>query len=157
MLISFSKGRGKPDTLSCLRADGSRTWKQLHPGLVYHDLLHYVVESELGLRESFFGLLAQGHSIMDYELPAAERSFEVTAQALITEQLVALLQLEIAGQGQDADPIKTLRASCHASGIELPLEITPKRVDALRAAGRELTGRWKALEPKQVLELPFPD
>lgn len=157
MLISFSKGRGKPDTLSCLRADGSRTWKQLHPGLVYHDLLHYVVESKLGLRESFFGLLAQGHSIMDYELPAAERPFVIKVEALVTEHLVALLQLELAGQGQDAAPIETLRASCAASGVELPPAITPERMTELRNAGQELAARWKALESKQVLELPFPD
>ena len=33
---------------------------------VLHDLIHYVVETTLGYREAFFGLLAAGWDIQDF-------------------------------------------------------------------------------------------
>lgn len=60
MKIRFIKGKDKPNTLACIRADGSVTWSSLGRIPIHHDLTHYAVETTLGLKNSFFGLLAKG-------------------------------------------------------------------------------------------------
>ena len=49
--------------LACVRADGTRTTANLRPRLPPHDLAHYVVERQFGLRKGFFGNIAAGYSI----------------------------------------------------------------------------------------------
>ena len=56
MVIRFKKGKNrpkhKPDTLTCIRDDGSVTWTHLHRGFVQHDFAHYVVERTLSTHRS---------------------------------------------------------------------------------------------------------
>jgi hypothetical protein len=55
--------------LRCYRADGSVTWqKQSERHAVHftqHDLTHYAVETTLGYRQGFYGLIAAGWDIED--------------------------------------------------------------------------------------------
>jgi hypothetical protein len=55
--------------LRCVRADGSATWQKQgtrHAAFfALHDLTHVAVESTLGFRNGFFGLVAQGWEIDD--------------------------------------------------------------------------------------------
>ncbi len=95
MIIRFKKSPpNKPHALSCIRSDGSTTWTRLRVP-VQHDLIHYVVETTLGLRDSFYGLLARGVNITDFEKPKAERTFDLTDEAVHTEYIVSLFQMEL--------------------------------------------------------------
>ena len=80
MVIRFKKGKNrskhKPDTLTCIRDDGSVTWTYLHHEFALQDLAHYVVETTLGLENAFLGLIAKGYDIPDFNQPKAERPFE---------------------------------------------------------------------------------
>ena len=60
MQIRLKKGRDGPDSLACVREDGTSTWRRIQRGLAFHDLAHYAVETELGLTEGFYGLVASG-------------------------------------------------------------------------------------------------
>lgn len=51
MRVHIKKGRDGRPTLTCIRADGSRTWSRVHPFFPLHDLTHYAVESVLGLNQ----------------------------------------------------------------------------------------------------------
>lgn len=74
MNIIFTKRKNGSATLRCIRADGSETWSNTkHPALVVHDLIHYVVETELGFGQAFYGLLATGHDISNFSLPHGQR------------------------------------------------------------------------------------
>ncbi len=59
VLIRFKKGKNqhkhKPDTLTCIRDDGSVTWTHIQRGFVQHDFAHYVVETTFGFQNAFFG------------------------------------------------------------------------------------------------------
>ena len=95
MVIRFKKGKNqwkhKPDTLTCVREDGSITWAYLHRGFVHHDFAHYVVETTLGFENAFFGLVAKGHDIPDFSEPKGQRPFDIPKEAMDTEPIVALL------------------------------------------------------------------
>ena len=54
--------------LRCTRKDGSVTWQKQTKHAAHfalHDLTHYAVESTLGCRQGFFGLVAEGWDIED--------------------------------------------------------------------------------------------
>ncbi len=90
----------KPDfsnVFKCIREDGTETWQRRHGEFfVYHDLHHLAVESVLGLKSGFYGLVILGWNITDFGTPwprgpiPAEHSYE----ALYAETLAALLDQE---------------------------------------------------------------
>src|SRR5712675_2192817 len=65
MLIQISR-RG---VLRCVRGDGSVIWQKQggrNAGFfALHDLTHFAVESVLGVRRGFFGLIAEGWDVED--------------------------------------------------------------------------------------------
>src|SRR5207248_8783997 len=67
MVIQWKKGRDGPPNLTCVRADGTRTWRRVHPFFPTHDLVHCAVESVFGLTQAFFGLVASGWSLDDFD------------------------------------------------------------------------------------------
>jgi hypothetical protein len=60
-------------SITCTRADGSITWQRQSGkhGVVFppHDITHYAVETALGYRDGFFGLLSRGWSMEDIASP----------------------------------------------------------------------------------------
>lgn len=156
MVIRFKKGknrtRHKPDTLTCIRADGSVTWTHLHRGFVYHDFAHYVVETTLGFADAFFGLVAKGYDIPDFSVPKGSRPFPVPREAIETEPIVALLQ---------ADMLERLGRSGASDGIfrdhraDLPVGITDAQLAAMRQELGILLERWDALRPGESMTLRF--
>lgn len=78
MIIRYTKGQDKGDSIACFREDGSATWARANVG-VRHDLIHYVVETTLGLQEAFYGLLAAGWDMHDFGAvdPATGRKIEI--------------------------------------------------------------------------------
>ncbi len=156
MKILFKKGKDKPDTLHCRRADGSQTWTRLHAGFgPQHDLAHYAVETTLGLRHAFFGLLAQGRAIEEFA-DTEDRSW-VGGEALLAENLAMALQYELAGSAAPEAFLETVEQSCAGLGLALPPGLTPDAVEAARQTFRRLLARWAATPPGGALELDFPD
>jgi len=158
LLIRIKK---KPDgsaALSCTRADGSTTWQRQEGtvGQVFplHDLTHYAVETTLGFRRAFYGLLADGWNISDFGTPAMKQ--QLTAQALVAETIVGCFDLErMTGALSTLDEINT-RIAEHASENSLePLRLTEDDVARVRALRSELFARWRAISAGDALELPF--
>ena len=156
MVIRFKKGKNrskyKPDTLTCIRDDGSVTWTHLHRGFVQHDFAHYVVERSLGFENAFFGLVAKGYDIPDFSEPKGERPFEIPEEAIDTEPIVALLQ---------ADLLEGLGYSGDSNGIfqdhnaSLPVDITAEQLEGMRQELRGLLERWHDLQPGESMTLQF--
>ena len=74
MGIEFVRRGDGTTTLRCTRADGSVTWQtQRAPShatfFALHDLTHYAVETTLGFRAGFYGLVADGWEITDFATP----------------------------------------------------------------------------------------
>ena len=157
MVIRFKKGKHqwkhKPDTLTCIRDDGSITWTHLHRGFVHHDFAHYVVETTLGFENAFFGLVAKGHDIPDFSEPKAKRPFEIPKEAMDTEPIVALLQAD--------SPNTTHSESVDSDGIfqeysaSLSVSITDKQLEIMRQKLQALLHQWHNLQPGESMVLGF--
>src|SRR5712691_8174 len=92
MMIQLKKGRDGPSTLVCVRPDGTRAWRKVHPFFPVHNLTHCAVESVLGFEEAFFGLVASGWSIDEFEARGAAARLPV--EALWAENIAGLFDLE---------------------------------------------------------------
>jgi len=122
--------------------------------LLLHDLTHYAVESEAGLRGSFYGLLAK---IGGYQELTVNGGAALGGEVAITERVVGALQGAL--NGEDFDP-KAFSGAI-AEYIELyderpPRWLTPEFVTRVRERLRRLNGRWKATPFGETMELTFP-
>ena len=161
MVISFKKGKHqwkhKPDTLTCVRDDGSITWTHLHSGFVRHDFSHYVVETTLGLENAFFGLVAKGYDIPDFSEPKSTRPFEIPKEAIDIEPVVALLQADLLEYLHSTEGFRnTDRDGVFQShSASLPINITDKQLEVMQQKLRRLLRRWQDLQPGQSMALQF--
>jgi len=156
MLIRLVKGKDKPDTLHCIRANGSQTWARLPKGFgPLHDLAHYVVETTLGFDQAFYGLLAQGRAIEEFA-ETEDRSW-VGEQGTLAETIVMTLQHEVVGSAAPEAFFEMVEEACRGLGIAAPEVLTPEALAAMRAQYGQLRRQWAQTPPGGCLELDFPD
>jgi hypothetical protein len=157
MIVRFTKGDGKPDTLTCIRDDGSRTWSPVGAGVgVEHDLTHYAVETTLGFREAFLGMLEAGRDIADFGTKDGRKD-TYPREALVAECLVGLVQISISKTNPltVAEIQEQLTAVCANSALGAP-GIADFDIDRVRETLLGLITRWHSLPPGSSMELPFP-
>jgi hypothetical protein len=142
------------------RADGSRTWQRQERHAAFfaaHDLTHYAVESVLGLREAFYGLVAMGWDFDDF-LPPYPRG-PLGAEALWAETLVGLLDVErgTTPAGETMMAADEFDAQLHAklaeAGLEVPRTLDEARLAEIRARRDALLREWTALPPGDTMRL----
>ncbi|HNP22926.1 MAG TPA: hypothetical protein PKM63_03700 [Panacibacter sp.] len=154
MTIKFAKKRDK-HVISCLRTDGSSTWMQTDAFFVQHDLMHYAVETTLHFKNAFFGMLAGGISISDFELPKDQRPFAYSEEALVAESIVNLLSMErLLGPTENfnealADAHRKLK---HATSKP---HVDEKTLANIRLLHSKLLQDWNALPLNEALVLHF--
>jgi len=156
MVIHIKKGRDGPATIACIRADGTRTWSKEHPFFPVHDLTHCAVESVLGFNEAFFGLIAAGWNIDDFEKPVARR--RMPFQAVVAEHVVGVFDRERAlpeplTAVEFNETVLASLPSAERGGFQQLTEAQLARVRELRSS---LEARWYALPLGDTLEVKFP-
>ena len=162
MRIELSRRADGSGTMRCVRDDGTVTWQtQRAPHhaafFALHDLTHLAVESELGFRQGFYGLVASGWEIDDTTGKGARGP--LPPEALTVEQLVGALDRERASTSPwTAEEFNELLAATAAAGRAAPMStpLTDDMLERVRARVKELSARWAALAPGEVLALEFP-
>lgn len=153
MEINFTKKPGSEHIISCKRIDGSVTWMKSSSFFVTHDICHYAVETTLRLKKAFYGMLAGGTSINDFELPKEQRTFELTDEALLAEHLVNLLVIEY-NQGRVENFADTIRTSYEIKD-EVLAELKNGGTDKIRDYFRSLMEKWNGIKVEETLQLEF--
>jgi hypothetical protein len=156
MVIQWKKGRDGPPNLTCLRSDGTRTWRKVHPFFAVHDLAHCNVESIFGFTQAFFGLIASGWSIEEFEHRGA--AGRLPDEALWAEHMVGLLDLERAtGHLMSAAELSAaLAAALEAEGRGPFRPVTERELARVHGLIADLQGQWQRVPLGQTLELRFP-
>src|SRR5881275_2584766 len=128
LLIRIKKKNDGSAALSCLRADGSVTWQRQNglQGRFFprHDLTHYAVETVLGHRRGFYGLVAEGWDLSDFGTPWPRGPIPSAAD------------LNEKGAQYFA-----------ARGIRGLLQVSDEQLARVRARMHELFGQWEAVPP----------
>lgn len=145
--IDIAKHTDGSIALRCTREDGSVTWQKQtrHAAhFVLHDLTHYAVETTLGYRHGFFGLIADGWDADDTTGKGARGRLPM--EAVEVEKIVGLFDTE-RGSG-------TLWTAEEFNAFA-PRTLTEAEIQNVRALRGSLFEQWFALEPGQRIELQF--
>ncbi len=143
--FTFTKGPGKVDWLDVVRADG--TTERIDcpkQRIIPHDMVHYVVESEIGAR-GFISRVCEGE--------AASFAMIGDAESDGVERLVEMVQAEAwSGGSDDAAFIDLYRVTCDARDCA-PLPVDAALVCAIRARVAACQAAWDALPVGGALTL----
>lgn len=158
--IEITKEFKKASILNCVREDRTSTYASLYPNLEIHDIAHFVVETNLKYTNAFYGLLAQGYAISDFQLPPEERpealkSKNLSAEALVTEHMVNILQTMYKQYNSKTDFLQLLFTILKENQLAIPKGLTPEKFNAMYQQLKELMLEWQELSFTQKLKLNF--
>ena len=69
MEIKLTKNPTGDHVLSCKRNNGTITWKHVSSFFISHDICLYAAEAVIPLNNVFFGMVAAGTDIENFDLP----------------------------------------------------------------------------------------
>ncbi|HEV2017245.1 MAG TPA: hypothetical protein VGQ98_02945 [Gemmatimonadaceae bacterium] len=159
IVIRIKKGTDGRTALSCIRADGTTTWQRKEGAQATffpkHDLTHYAVETALGHRQGFYGLVSAGWDFSDFGSPWPRGSLPV--EASISEMIVGVLDLERrTGERSTADELsQKLAEYAIEHGLPPQRQLTEEDLARVREKRAEMFARWDAVQPGDALEIPF--
>lgn len=135
------------------RPDGTGETLELDTrSFLLHDLLHFAVETEAGLKHSFYGNLAASGG---YENLAAMNG-SAGGEIGLTERIVGAFTGVIKG---DVDPktfLDLFDNLLNASEEKRPVWLTEDFVTRVKERMRKLQGEWNGTPFGQSMELRFP-
>jgi hypothetical protein len=122
--------------------------------LLFHDLLHYAVESEAQLKGSFYGILGR---IGGYEELAVAGGTALGGEIAITERVVGALTGALRdGTLDDEAFVAEVSDTLHLYEERAPRWFTSAFIVAVRERVRQLMARWDATAIGETMELEFP-
>ncbi len=124
---------------------------------VEHDIAHFAVETILGFQQAFYGLVAGGMNIADFNVAAADKTLRLPHEAIWAEFIVGLLQLELAAGEPFVDfNAQLLRALANSrKPLPTPKTIGEETLAAIRSLINDLLRRWAETPQGGTLELQF--
>jgi hypothetical protein len=152
-------------SLTCTRRDRSVTWQRQNgpTALVMpaHDLTHFAVESTLGFRHGFYGLLTEGWEITDFATPWPRGP--IPDEALVVELIVGFFDAERRqGETMTAEAFQVQAEQYVASRLAVSKKIpdglrrlSDSELERVRARRAELLTRWTATPAGDALDLEF--
>lgn len=160
LTIKITKRRDGDVVLRCERADGTATWMRKEgvtaQYLAVHDLTHYAVETILGYRRGFYGLVASGWNLTDFGTPWPRGPLPPDAEP--AELVVGFLDTERAGGVRWPAEEFNAKARAHYAEHKLanPPVLDDESLARIRATVERLRERWFAVPQGGTLELLFP-
>lgn len=160
LVVRIKKKTDGSAALSCTRADGSVTWQRQEGAqgrfFPLHDLTHFAVESVLGFRRAFYGLLSDGWDISRFD--AKGMAAQMPEEALLAEVIVAFFDVERAtGERGSADDFNWKLDTFYDEHQSAPpsFRMTDEKLASIRQRRAELFARWSATPSGETLELTF--
>ncbi len=154
MEIRLKKGRTK-NTLVCNRKNGTSTWTQIDRFFVMHDLAHFCVENVLEMKNGFYGLVARGKDISDFENKEKIRAKALPEESILGELIVGLVLTERSDNSPVIDFNKTLKEMAAMKGVKVSKEVGEEELRSIRRDLDDLLNQWTFLQPEEELTLYF--
>jgi hypothetical protein len=155
LLITFTRDKqgGDRHTTRIERDDGTSTWSYTTPFFVEHDLLHFAVETTLGLRAAFWGLMNQGWEISSFEerQPGSPKAVQLPEEAYRAECLVGMIHVDwLEGPFPWPEFQRLVKESYGGEDI-----LSEDQLKAIRSLYGELLTRWRSTPAGGTLEVVF--
>jgi len=154
LTITFTKRRDGSVVTRFDRADGTATWQRKQGSqarfFANHDLTHYAVETTLGYRRGFYGLIAEGFDLHDTSAPWPREQDPV-------EVVVGFLDRERAsGERWSAAQFNEQTALHYAArGQTDPPTLDDAALERMREAAEGLWRQWSHVPDGGSLRLTF--
>lgn len=168
MRIAITKGEGT-DRIEARRADGSTVGFELPKKgpLIPHDLVHLVVEQELGIADGFWGLVAAGWPPEAIGQRSKDGGHASAARAsapapeivpiLQAERAVEAFEADLWSGGGDNETLRAMiRAGCEQSFVPAPA-VDDAHIERIRARLIGFRDEWAQLDPGGSLSLSWPE
>jgi len=158
LIVQIKKTRTGLSTLTVERPDGTKTYSKLNLGFEIHDIAHYVVEKQLRLQNSFYGMLSQGYQIEDFQLPKKNRPEalqpkNIPREALATEHLVNLLTIDFMSDESQMNILESLSNILKENNLPLPHELNVEKLTSIKKELADWMLKWNALESGKILKM----
>ena len=149
MEIAFVHTGESHDRIHVRRDDGSEVSWRWGAGGPPHDLIHWAVEDGLELERGFWGLVAGGAH------PQDELHGEQIHQA---EAVVNSIQqaIRLDPPWSDLECLRWAATWCEQARTELPSGLDVESYGALRRDALAWVERYRALGPKEALDVTYP-
>ena len=152
MKVEITKGTDR-DWIEIFR-DQNSTEKTSFPkkGAIPHDAVHFIVETELELRNGFWGMIADGVRAADIQDIAKKAGHASAARArlpdanivelLQAERLVECFEADIWSGSDDVELFQDIaRAACESSFVP-DMQISADTILAIRSQLKKFEARW---------------
>jgi len=140
--------------LEYIRADGTSEAAEIESkSFLFHDFVHFALETEAHLKGGFFGLLSQGHTYA--ELSGKTPSEHETEEALLVEQAVGIMTGVIKKTSTPQEALIAFKNIQDAYGKSVPAWFTTQLIEKILERHRKLLGHWNAMRFGETLELRF--
>jgi len=147
LFIRFTRLNPTHHRFEAIRPDGTRDVREFETrSLLLHDLVHFAVESEGGLRGGFYGTLADG---ANYDAPRPD------SEAQAVEYVVGPLQGALKGEIDPDVFVTRLQGVQRSIGNEPPAWLTADLIRRALERLRRLRGQWQATPFGETMELRF--
>ncbi|MGD8339775.1 MAG: hypothetical protein PVH89_03280 [Gammaproteobacteria bacterium] len=154
MRIVLTKISDQRHTVEIVRSDASRdTIELVTREALFHDLLHYAVESSLPTTRGFWGTLASGKTFADLNDRTGEATQE-NAETLYRVEGIVGAMTGVARLPVD-EGYEKLCWYCETQGQDLPDWVTQAFVAEVSELMRRLLGRWKATPFGESMEIAW--
>ncbi len=160
MIATWTSKNNGDYYLSINRRDGTSTYSKLHANLPDHDLAHYAVEKNLQFKNAFFGLVNAGVDITDFMMdkdkkPPIIHPDTIHPEAITTEHIVNLLQLEFFQNIDQSLYIGQLRSMLEQASLPFPTALTDEKIQLIREDYHQLSLQLRNLKPVDKIDLPI--
>ena len=119
-----------------------------------HDLIHFAFETEAGLTDSFYGLIAKG-ATFDTLAGKGPDAFTPGSEIGLTERIVGPLSGVCYGESDAAPFVAGVGTFLAAQGETAPVWLTSNLVERVRDRYRRLHGQWKSTPFGDTMTLEF--
>ena len=139
--------------LRCIRRDNSTEVADLGPTLPFHDIAHYVVETEMSFNRGFYGNIQAGMSIA--ELNDKEVIKGLPGESWLAEIMTRNLQAIASGAAKAEEYIELVHWEVSTmSGVEA-MELRLGNVQRMFERYLSYIKAWKSLAEGEVMVLEF--
>jgi hypothetical protein len=153
VLVRFTRVSPTHHRLDVVRGGATDSRLLETRSVLFHDLVHFALESEAGITDGFYGSLARGAGYG--ELAAVDAATGGPAALLAVERVVGPLQGAWRA-GLDAQPfVERLWEHHRQIGEPAPEWLTAELVQRVALRLRALEGRWRATPFGATMELTF--
>jgi hypothetical protein len=159
LVIKFTRRKDGSVVSRFEREDGTATWQRKDGTqamfFATHDLTHFAVETTLGYRRGFYGLVAEGWELSDFGSPWPRGPLPADAEP--AELIAGLLDTERAGfERWSAEEFNAQVARYYETHkLENPPLLNDEELNKIRELARELRNRWARVPEGETLELTF--